>query len=150
MPHLFRSKRAQWGLIVVFTAAFSYMVGTIASFYDSTAVWQAIVTALTITVGLTLLTFQLKVDITKYWGILFAVTIGFIMFGLIRLIVPSDPVVDTVYAAIGAVLFSVYIVFDTQFMLKYLDDDDYLLAALNIYTDVMNLFLMLLSLLGDN
>eukprot|EP00475_Leptophrys_vorax_P016054 TRINITY_DN2243_c0_g1_i1.p1 TRINITY_DN2243_c0_g1~~TRINITY_DN2243_c0_g1_i1.p1 ORF type:complete len:272 (-),score=67.60 TRINITY_DN2243_c0_g1_i1:1488-2303(-) len=150
LPHLFRTRSAQAVLLVVFTGAFSYMVGTIASFYDSNAVWQAIVTALLITVGLTLLTFQLKVDLTKYWGALFAVSLGFIIFGLIRLFFPDDPVVDTVYAAIGAILFSVYIVFDTQFMLKYMDDDDYLLAALNLYADVMNLFLMLLSLLGDN
>ena len=47
----------------------------------------------------------------------------------------------------------VYIVYDTQLMIggkhKYsLDPEEYVFAALNLYLDIINLFLYLLSIIG--
>jgi len=52
----------------------------------------------------------------------------------------------------GAILFSFFIIVDTQLLLggkrEVLGPDDYVYAALQLYLDVINLFLRLLQLLG--
>ena len=57
------------------------------------------------------------------------------------------------YGAAGALVFMVYIVYDTQLMIggkhKYsLDPEEYVFAALNLYLDIINLFLYLISIIG--
>lgn len=59
-----------------------------------------------------------------------------------------------IYAALGALLFSFYIVFDTQLIVggkhKHgFSIDDYAMAAICIYIDIIQLFLFILQLLGD-
>jgi len=61
----------------------------------------------------------------------------------------------TAYSAAGAALFGMYLVMDTQLMLggkhKYsLSPEDYVFAALNLYLDIVNLFLYILSMLNNN
>lgn len=63
--------------------------------------------------------------------------------------------INLIYASLGAVLFSFYIVYDTQLIVggqhkkhEY-SIDDYAFAALSLYMDVINLFLMILSLFGS-
>merc|ERR1712116_63233 len=58
-----------------------------------------------------------------------------------------------VFSIIGAIIFSLYIVFDTQMMMggnhKYsLDPEEYVFAALNLYLDIINLFLYILHIIG--
>ena len=57
------------------------------------------------------------------------------------------------YGCIGALIFSLYIVYDTQLMMggkhKYsLSPEEYIFAALNIYLDVINLFRYILLIVG--
>ena len=59
------------------------------------------------------------------------------------------------YGCIGALIFSLYIVYDTQLMMggkhKYsLSPEEYIFAALNLYLDIINLFLYLLSIFGNS
>ena len=57
------------------------------------------------------------------------------------------------YGSLGALVFSLYIVYDTQLMMggkhKYaLSPEEYIFAALNLYLDIINLFLYLLAIFG--
>ena len=57
------------------------------------------------------------------------------------------------YASIGALIFSLYIVYDTQLMMggkhKYaLSPEEYIFAALNLYLDIINLFRYVLIIVG--
>ena len=59
------------------------------------------------------------------------------------------------YACLGAVLFGLYLVFDTQMMLggkhKYsLSPEEYIYAALNLYIDIINIFLFILSIVQSS
>jgi len=57
----------------------------------------------------------------------------------------------TMGAGAGALLFSLYIVFDTNQIIKHYADDEYVAAAASLYLDVLNLFLDLLEILqGSN
>ena len=56
------------------------------------------------------------------------------------------------YCAFGILVYSLYIIYDTQLILgqfgyKY-NVDDYCLAALNLYIDIIYLFIRILSLLA--
>lgn len=58
-----------------------------------------------------------------------------------------------VYACLGVLLFSFFIVYDTQLIVggahkHAFDIDDYCFAALNLYLDIINLFLFLLQIFG--
>lgn len=57
--------------------------------------------------------------------------------------------VDKLIAVGGAILFSLFIVFDTHMMMHKLSPEEYMLAAINLYLDILNLFLHILKLLGE-
>ena len=54
------------------------------------------------------------------------------------------------FCVLGCILFSIYIIFDTKMIQKYLSVDEYVIGALMIYIDVIQLFLYILSLFGSN
>lgn len=66
-----------------------------------------------------------------------------------------DSRVHMLYACCGVVLFVFYIIYDTQMIVggnhkqHQFGIDDYVFAALNLYLDIINLFLYLLQLFGD-
>jgi len=56
---------------------------------------------------------------------------------------------DTVWACLGALLFSFYIIFDTHLLAMHHGPDEYVLCALTLYLDIINLFLHILKIVGD-
>merc|ERR1712048_325189 len=101
-----------------------------------------------------------KTDFTGMGPYLFAALFGLIMFGLFVMIFSwiwpgMYSIAHMIYAALGAILFSFYIVYDTQLIVggdhkkHQFSVDDYAFAALDLYLDIINLFLMLLSLFGS-
>lgn len=81
---------------------------------------------------------------------LFAGLTGLVLWGFFALFFPVGPFGRQLYALIGAGLFSAYIVFDTFLIIKRFDIDDYIWASVNLYLDIVQLFLKLLELLGRN
>jgi len=53
-------------------------------------------------------------------------------------------------AGIGVLLFSALLVFDTWRLRNVFGPDDYVMAAVSIYLDLLNMFLFILSLLSGN
>ena len=80
---------------------------------------------------------------------------GFLMTGVVVLFVSMllmmfthSTAGYTWIASIGVLLFSGLLVFDTWRMKNLYGPDDYVLAAVNIYLDLLNMFLFILSLLS--
>ena len=80
---------------------------------------------------------------------------GFLITGVVVLIVASllmwitgSTAGYTWIAAIGVLLFSGLLVFDTWRMRNLYGPDDYVIAAVSIYLDLLNMFLFILSLLS--
>ncbi len=92
--------------LFLLTSFFSYMLGFISSTYATDAVLQALLITATVTLTLTLFTFQSKMDFSNMGGCLLLSLICFILVGFLRLIFPFSPVMHTIYAGIGALLFS--------------------------------------------
>ena len=50
----------------------------------------------------------------------------------------------------GAIIFSLFIIYDTNKIMRYFGVDDYIIAAIELYLDVINLFQYLLMLLAGS
>jgi len=148
--NLRRSSPLNFVLLFIFTICESFLLGVISSQYDTKIVFVAITVTAVITVSLTIFAFQTKIDFTIYSGLLFVVLICLLVFGITAIIFPSDVMV-AVYGSLGALLFSAYLVVDTQMMLggKHhytISPEEYIFAALNLYLDIINIFLYILTI----
>lgn len=152
-------RKHPWNLILlfVFTLALSYMTGTISSYYDTRAVFLAMGITAVVCIAVTVFCFQTKVDFTKCRG-LFCV-LGIVMFvtSIITIIVLSFKYIywlHMLYAAIGAIVFTMFLAYHTQLLIgnrKYsIGPDEYVFGALSIYVDVIQIFLFLLQIIGSS
>ena len=83
---------------------------------------------------------------------LFAATWILFIFGILAIVffARNYPVVHTVYSALIALLFSVYLIYDTQQIMggkKYeISPEEHIYASVQLYIDVVYIFLAILSL----
>ncbi|CAH8536234.1 unnamed protein product [Schistosoma curassoni] len=141
----------------VFTLAFSYMTGTITSFYDTQSVLVAVVITACLCIAISVFAIQTRIDITKCTSLIFVLSIVVMLTGLACVIVfaVSGPnrILQVVYGGLAALLFGVYLAFDTQHIIGgrelELSAEEYIFGALQLYLDVVNLFLIILSFFGN-
>lgn len=149
-----RSYPANYIFLGIFTLCESYLVGVISATYETQVVLLALVITMAVTIGLTLFAFQTKYDFTMMGGVLYSALLVLILLGFINIFWHGNRM-TTVYAAFGALVFAAYLVYDTQLLMggkhkKYqISPDEYVFAALNLYLDIINLFLYILALLGN-
>lgn len=103
--------------------------------------------------GLTIFAMQTKWDFTACGGVICSMVIILLMFGILAICIPSR-VLSMVYASLGAAVFSIYLIFDIQMIMggkhKYaISPEEYIFAALNLYLDIVNIFLFILALFGN-
>jgi len=145
-------------LLSILTGCMGLLVASSASYYSENAVLSSIGITLFITMALSLFACQTKYDFTGMGSYLLVFLLGVVGFGLVLAIVCGSAecqVAKTVYAGLGAIVFSLYIVYDVQLIVggnhkHSYDEQDYVLAALALYLDIINLFLYILQLLGKN
>lgn len=136
----------------LFTIAESFMMGTVASNFESDAVLMAVGITAGVCFALTLFAFQTRWDFTMMGGILFVAVIILMIFGIVAIFVPGKTI-TLIYASLGALIFSFYLIYDTQIMMggkhKYaISPEEYIFAALNLYLDIINIFLYILTIIG--
>ncbi|XP_018533645.1 protein lifeguard 1 [Lates calcarifer] len=144
------SRRHPWNIVglVVVTLSLSYMVGTIASFHNTTAV--VITMGVTLAISLAIIAFsaQTRYDFTIFYGILLILAMDLIMFGFFCTFYYSY-ITDIAYGCLGALLYSLFLMIDCQLMMGMmsfrLDPEEYINAALMIYLDIVLIFLYLLG-----
>ena len=72
-----------------------------------------------------------------------------IAYGIIALIV-RNYYLRFLYCLLGAIIFALFIVYDTLMIRDKFDVDDYIFAALTLYFDIIRLFIEILRLLGNS
>uniref|UniRef100_A0A672YZH5 Zgc:110410 n=1 Tax=Sphaeramia orbicularis TaxID=375764 RepID=A0A672YZH5_9TELE len=121
--------------------------------FEAEAVLWAIGATALVAFSLTLFAMQSKWDFTMASGALWVFAWTLFSFALLCAILRTEFVYIT-YACLGTLLFSLYLVFDTQLILggkhrKYeISPEEYVFAALSLYLDIVSLFLLLLQLIG--
>ncbi|XP_057406695.1 protein lifeguard 3 [Balaenoptera acutorostrata] len=151
-------RRFPWNIILLtlFTLAMGYMTGTISSVYDTKAVIIAMIITAVVSISVTIFCFQTKVDFTSCTGLFCVLGIVMMVTGIVTAIVLSFKYIywlHMVYAALGAICFTLFLAYDTQLVLgnrrHTISPEDYITGALQIYTDIVYIFTFVLQLLGD-
>ncbi len=142
-----RSYPANFYLLAIFTVCESYLIGAVVSTYDALMVLQAFIITFAMVVGLTLFTMQSKLKFEKMGPYLFVLLVVVLVAGILQIFFPFPSLLSLFLTVLCVILFSLYIVYDTNDMLKRMDVDDYVIGSIQLYLDIMNLFLNILRLL---
>ena len=152
-PKVARTSPGNYIALTIFTLAEGYFIGVFASYYNAVVVLLAVGGVIVLTLALTLFAFQTRWDFTYLSGGLLAFLIILIIFGIFAAIF-QNAILSIVYASIGMLVFSAFLIYDTQMIIggkhrtiSY-KTDEYVFAALSLYLDIINLFMFLLSLIG--
>lgn len=60
---------------------------------------------------------------------------------------PLGPTSVAIFGGLGAILFSAFLVYDTDNLIKRYTYDEYIWASVALYLDILNLFLTILNML---
>lgn len=143
-----------------FTATEGVMIGLVCAGYSAQSVGVAASTTALIFVFMTAYAWTTKSDFTGFGPYMVAALCVLVSFSLLMMTmsmcgIHSQPLA-LAYGGLGVLLFTFFIVYDTQKMLGewgghkvQFNIDDYCFAALNLYLDIINLFLMLLRMLNS-
>mmetsp|Transcript_4797 Transcript_4797/g.15730 ORF Transcript_4797/g.15730 Transcript_4797/m.15730 type:complete len:315 (+) Transcript_4797:107-1051(+) len=136
-----------------FSASMAAILGVTCSTFRFDTVVLAMVQTLAATLALTAYGFQPnpRYDLTGLGSVLFSFLCVSLFASVLRFAfgLPGSSVLRS---TLGALLFSAYIVYDTQLIVggknkkRQMDTRDYVLGAMTLYADIANLFLILLEL----
>lgn len=132
-----------------FTFCEAFTVGFGCSLMESDVVVRALLLTFVIFIGLTAFAFQTKYDFTSFQGILVMSLWALLSIGFVFMFFPTrGKALELVYASIGALIFSAFIVVDTQLIMKRYNVDEEVMASITLYLDVLNLFWYIVSILN--
>jgi FtsH-binding integral membrane protein len=137
------------GLLALFTLMEAFTLGVVTAFYDNVIVLQALLITTGIFLGLTLFTLQSKYDFSGMGPWLFGGLLALVMTGFVGVFIPFSSTLNLIYSLVGTLLFSGYVVYDTYLINSRLSPDEYIMGAISLYLDFVNLFLNILRLLSN-
>ncbi|XP_022216944.1 protein lifeguard 1 [Drosophila obscura] len=137
-----------------FTVAQSLLLGVSACRFGPMEVLMAVGITAAVCLALTLFAMQTKYDFTMMGGLLITLLVILLIFGFVAVFVGGS-MLTLIYASAGALLFSMYLIYDTQLMMggqhRYsISPEEYIFAALNLYLDIINIFMDILAIIGGS
>jgi len=134
-----------------FTLCMTYTVGVVcAAYYEGgygLIVLQALILTASVFASLTTYVMVTKKDFSWMGGALFSGLIILIIWGFMNSFFDFGLGGRMVFSLVGALIFVGYILSDTSLIIHHFGPDDYIIAAVTLYLDIINLFLYLLELL---
>lgn len=67
---------------------------------------------------------------------------------VVQILFPLGKLSVMIYGALGAIIFSGCIIYDTDNLIKRYSYDEYVWAAVALYVDIINLFLALVNIIS--
>ncbi|GMF78378.1 unnamed protein product [Aspergillus oryzae] len=135
--------------LTAFTVLEAYSISVVTSFYDARIVVQALILTLGMFVALTLFACQTKYDFTNWMPYLFGALWFLILFGFVAAFLPNSSTVELIYSGLAALIFSGYILVDTQLIMRHYHVEEEIAASISLYLDILNLFLAILRILNN-
>ena len=134
------------------------MCATITAFYDIESIMIAFGITIFLCVGLTIFAWQTRIDFTMCTGLMFCLVLVLFLTGMAcwiwGLIAGWSKVIMVVYGGIGALVFSFFLMYDVQVVLggrkHELSPEEYVFGAVQIYLDVVQIFLLILAVVGGS
>ncbi|XP_048742357.2 protein lifeguard 4-like [Ostrea edulis] len=135
-------------LLAGFTVVEAFLVGTVVTYYKVSSVLDAFLLTMLVTVCLTLYTFQSKTDFNKFGAGMFSL-FGVLMSAMLMQFFFPTAAMSRLISVGLAVLYCMYIIYDTGLIMERLTPDEYIIAPAILYMDMVALFLRLLKLRGE-
>ncbi|MCG2578109.1 Bax inhibitor-1 family protein [Dechloromonas sp. XY25] len=147
--HKKRNTAAAVPAMMAFTGLSGLGLGPTLSHYinmpgGSSTVLTAAVLTTVVTLALTAYVHKTGKDFTRMEGFLFAGLIVVLLASIAAIFIPA---MHAGVSAVAALLFSGFILYDTSRLVRG-EEDNYVMAAVSMYLNLLNLFLSLLQLLG--
>jgi hypothetical protein len=140
---------ANMWLLTGFTISIAYTVAVTCASYVSLGYKTLVIKAFLITiltfVALTTFTMQSKYNFDFMQEIVAGGIMVLIFWGIINWVMGSDG--GMIYSLFGIFIFVCAIIYDTHRLKDKYGYDDYILASVNLYLDIINLFLYILDFL---
>lgn len=133
------------------TVCTSYMIATVCVLTNPMIVVQALSGTVIISSTLTVFAIQTKYDYSPWTAGLLCCTI-LVIFGSIMTSALDIEILDMIFVIGGLIIFMLWVIIDVQMIvgnshIRYkFDKDDYVLAAMCLYLDVINIFIKLIQL----
>ncbi|CAM4882586.1 unnamed protein product [Rotaria socialis] len=139
-------------LLGLLTISMGYMMGMISAYYDVASILIAVGITTGVCLGVTLFSFQTKFDFTSCMGVIFVMSLGLFIFGIVCIFTYSK-ILYTIYAGLGAIAFSIFLAVDTQLIMggkrHEISAEDHICASIMLYIDIVYIFLYILTLFGS-
>lgn len=167
-PKVMKNYPTNYIFLIIFTCFQAFTVGCVSSLYTTQSVMFAMATTGAVTLGLSIYAANTKSDFTGCAPFFWAITIGLlcfmsmmVTFQMLGFVLPRGA--QLAYSGFAVGIYCLYIVHDTQMIVgtplglfgqgkqhkTVFMIDDYVFAALNLYIDIIGLFLQLLEIMGD-
>ena len=138
-------------LLFIFTGCEAYLVSYACATTKPKLVFMAASMTAAMVLLLTLYACVTDTDFTTLGGILFAFAMALLIGGIFYLIT-KNKILHIILCVLGVFLCSIYIIYDTQLLLRNkshsLSPDDYIIAPLFLFVDIIGLFLNLLGIVS--
>ncbi|XP_075251874.1 protein lifeguard 4-like [Convolutriloba macropyga] len=133
-------------LLATFTLMESIMLGSLVTFYESDLVLQAFAITLSVTLMLMLYATQTKHNYTTLGAVLLTCLWLLIIAPLFQLYLQSETF-ELMLSVGGAGVFCLFIIVDTQMIMSKVSPEEYIVASIELYLDIINLFIYILRIL---
>lgn len=136
----------------IFTLAEAFMLGVVSAHSKTNVVVLAVLMTAVVCIGITIFSFQTKIDFTVYSGVMFVAVLILMVVGFVLAFV-KIPILHLIYAAVGALIFCVYLIIDTQSIIggnhkNQISPEEYIFGAISLYTDIIQIFMFILQILN--
>jgi modulator of FtsH protease len=137
------------GLLVAPTLFFAQYKAAHYTTLSANPIRDAFFLTLAAFVGMTLYAWTTKRDFSFLGGFLFT-GLSVVIVAMIMAIVFHSHVLEMAVDSVSVLVFSGYILYDTQLVLDKSDRDDAISDALNLFLDVLNIFISLVRILSSS
>lgn len=150
-PALYRKVPLNYILLIVFTISYSWWIAGYTILYTKASVLVALFLTVVMVLCLTIYAFYTKKNFTTLGGFLFTALILLLVCSLIQIFI-YIPLLNMIFIYAGLIVFCIYLIYDVQLIvgknnIKF-SEDDYILAALNLYVDIIAIFIRILAIVG--
>lgn len=149
---LLRKSPSKYIIYSLFVLAVSYSLGITSLYIRGDILYISIIITTGTTTSLILYSFIATTDFTEYYTYVVAIFMCLIFIGIVNIFF-NNTIIQIIISGGGALVFACFIVFDMQMILgqkhikyKY-SIDDFILAAMSLYLDVINMFLYIIQFL---
>ena len=148
--NILRKVPTNYIILLIITICLGLFCASIASFYELETVLCAITCVIAVSIGSFCVGLFDKGDGLKFWYLFVAsFSCLAIQYGIMALIFRSH-YLNFLYCSILAILYALYISFDTLVIKETYSVDDYILGAIILTLDIIRFFIIILKLLGGN